>query len=61
MTRFRYPGLREAAWGAFYARKGLTAADVLADERPPYPEDRLRAWEMKYNRVPLERKVANGR
>lgn len=61
MTRFRYPALREAAWARHYFKRGVTAADVLADERPPYPEDRLRAWEMKYKRVPLERKIANGR
>lgn len=57
MTRFRNPGQREAAWGKWLGRRGVTAADVLADERPPYPEWRLDAWKAKYNRVPMELKV----
>ena len=57
MTRFRNPGHREAAWGRHYARRGVTAADVLADERPPYPADRERQWRIKYDRLPVEMKV----
>ena len=57
MTRFRNPGQREAAWGRFYARKGLTAADALTSERPEYPESRLLQWRAKYEKVPLEAKV----
>ena len=30
MTRFRNPGHREAAWGRWFARRGVTAADVLS-------------------------------
>lgn len=58
MTRFRNPGQREAAWGRHYAKRGLTARDVLASERPEYPEDRLANWRTKYERVPIERKVS---
>lgn len=57
MSKFKYQGQREAAWGRWYARRGVTAADVLASERPAYPEDRLRHWRTKYERVPVERKV----
>lgn len=59
MTRFRNPGQREAAWGRYYVKRGLTKADAFASERPIYPEERVRYWRMKYERVPMERKVPN--
>lgn len=59
MSRFRNPGHREAAWGRWFAKRGLTAADALTSERPEYPENRLANWRAKYDRLPIERKLTN--
>lgn len=57
MSRFRNPGQREAAWGRHYAKRGLTARDALADERPAYPSERLERWRTRYYRTPIEQRV----
>lgn len=57
MSKFKHQGQREAAWGRHYARRGVTAADVLADERPPYPSERVHMWRLRYERAPMELKV----
>lgn len=61
MTRFRNPGQREAAWGKWLGRRGVTWGDVLADERPPYPSERVHMWRLRYERLPIELKVENAR
>jgi len=58
MSKFKHQGKREAAWGRWYARRGVTADDVLASERPPYPSEREHMWRLRYERVPIERKVS---
>jgi hypothetical protein len=60
VSRFRDPGAREAAWGRYYARKGLTAPVVLAAENPPCNVERIAAWREKHERLPAELK-ARGR
>ena len=52
-----FAALREIAHGRRLAKRGITAADVLASERPPYPTERLSAWRAKYDRLPGELKV----
>lgn len=57
MAAFRNPGAREAAWGRWFAKRGLTASDVLAGESAPEPSERLKAWQAKHERLPLEQRL----
>ena len=51
-------GLRDMALGRRLAKRGMTARDVLASERPPYPSERVAAWRARYDRLPIELKVS---
>ena len=50
-------GLRDMVLGRRLAKRGITARDVLASERPPYPSERVAAWRVRYDRLPIELKV----
>lgn len=52
MSRFRFPGQREAAWGRHYAKRG-THAVVTRSDRAPYPNERLSDWRSRYHALPV--------
>ena len=52
MSRFRFPGLREAAWGRYYKARG-TAVVVTRSDRAPYPNERLSDWRSRYHALPV--------